>query len=96
MLTTLTYSAEKFHGRPSGNVSRVFYLLRFPAAEQPLANIVFDQVSPGPQQLASRGKISFKVLRSPNYRMAPLAVLFLDGEMRVLGTFEASILSPIR
>ena len=94
--TTLTYSAEKLEGRPSGNLSQVRYVLRFPAAEQSLADIVFSQVSAEPQQLAPSGRMEFEVPHSRRFRMAPLTVLFFDKEKRLSGAFEASILSPVR
>ena len=96
VLTMLTYSARKLEGRPSGNLSQVLYFLRFPTAEQSLADIVFTQVSAEPQQLASTGQVKFKVSRSRYYRMAPLAVVFIDKKRRVLGAFEANVLSPVR
>ena len=96
VLTMVTYSATKLEGRPSGNLSQVLYLLRFPTAEKALADTVFTQVSLEPQRLVASGQIKFKVSRARYYRMAPLAVVFVDKKGRALGAFEANVLSPVR
>lgn len=91
----MVYQASLLEGRNSGDPTMVRYVVRFPSAESMLADIAYRQISSEPQSLGEDGGFAFDITNAQMYRMAPMAIKFLDTRNELLGVFEASVLTPL-